>query len=1486
MSSDPNEELSPIKRALLEIRELRARLAQVEAARHDPIAIVGMSLRLPGGVRDPESFGRLLWSGTDAVTEIPAERWSLDALYADDPDAPGKMMTRYGAFLTEIDRFDAEFFGISPREAETMDPQQRLTLEVAWEALEDAGRAGASLAGSRTGVYLGISNNDYGRALYAHPKHIDAYFSTGNAFSVLAGRLSYFLGVHGPAIAVDTACSSSLVALHLACQALRARECDMALAGGVNLILTPEMNINFSKARMMAPDGRCKTFDAAADGYVRGEGVGLVVLRRLADALADGDRVLAVVRGSAINQDGRSSGLTAPNGPAQEAVIRAALADAQVAPAVVSYVEAHGTGTSLGDPIEVGALGAALCTGRSADQPLMIGSVKTNVGHLEAAAGIAGLIKVVIALQSAQIPPNLHFRKGNPHIDWAMWPVSVPTATTPWKPIDGRRVAGVSSFGFSGTNAHVVLEEAPRTAAASVQDAVGANGANNAATSQRALQVLALSARDPAALAELARRYETRLAEPVAIENLCRTANSGRAHFAHRLAVVGSTAAELRSGLAAFTAGKSVESLVTGHVEGSARAPRVAFLFTGQGAQHAGMGRALYDSSPIFRRVIDQCAAALSSRLDRGLLDVMFAPAGDELINEARYAQPATFAIEVALATLWRSWGIEPAALMGHSLGEYAAACVAGVFSVEDGVRIVAERGRLMQERGSTGAMAAVFAEEPVVQSVVARSGGALTLAAYNGPAHFVVSGARPAVEQSVAQFESLGVRAKLLRVSLAAHSPLIEPALPAFRKAFDGVKLNPASIAMVSNVTGAVLSPDETARVDYWLAHMRQPVRFAQSMQALAGLGISHYVEVGPHPVLLGMAAECVSAPDGNWLPSLHRERPNWVDLLASVQRLYVGGATIDWAAVDGRETAPRVALPLYPFRHKRYWLDIVGKAASDPSATGDAWPEVAKSARLQASQGPLDLNAGSYPAKWDCLARITTAHAVRTLREAGLFVRSGESHALDAVMQKGSIGATYRHLVQRWLERLVAAGLLVERAGTFTSERPLPEPNIDALWAEADRLFADNRALLDYVRHCGSLVSAVLRGQESPLETLFPGGSPVLAENLYERSATMRYVNGIAAAVFSALARTVPEGRALRILEVGAGTGGTSAALLPMLPPDRARYTFTDVSDLFLDRARERFAAYPFVEYRRFDMEQDPAAQGYAAGSFDVIVSANAVHASTDLRLALSRLRGLLAPGGTLVLVESTVHLDWFDMTTGLIEGWQHFKDDLRVDNPLLPPETWLCALKDAGFADSMALPEGQSIASELGQHVLVARVPGSLEGGTATSRDGAESGSDASQAATPAAQAIDAARVLREKVLETLPADRLELLRDFVRERVVNVLKLDSSEPPSRHDRLMDLGFDSLMAVQLRNQLARGLALEKPLGATVLFDYPTIEALAAHLLERVVPAEARAAAPVAAVSIAAASAAPEVLGTAAVAAMSEAEIEALLLERLGRS
>jgi acyl transferase domain-containing protein/SAM-dependent methyltransferase len=1467
MTEPRDEALSPVKRALLEIRELKAELARSNAALHEPIAIVGMAMRLPGGVVDAAGFAELLWSGTDAIGTIPAERWNLDALYDADADAPGKMTTRFGGFVDGVDRFDAEFFGISPREAASMDPQQRLLLEVAWEALEDAGHAPGELAatpaGARTGVYLGISNNDYGRALYRHPELIDPYFATGNAASVASGRLSYFLGVHGPAVAVDTACSSSLVALHQACQGLRLNECEIALAGAVNLILTPEMNINFSKARMMAPDGRCKTFDAAADGYVRGEGCAVLVLKRLADAQAAGDRVLAVVRGSALNQDGRSGGLTAPNGPAQEAVIRAALAAARVDARQIGYIEAHGTGTPLGDPIELGALSAVLGSGRDPAQPLRVGSVKTNIGHLEAAAGLAGVIKVVLSLQRAQIPPHLHFTQGNPHIDWN-WPVQVPTQATDWPEIDGRRLAGVSSFGFSGTNAHVILEAAPQPSLAAPP-----------AGPLRPAHVLALSARDEAALLDLARRHEARLLqldESVEAADLCFSANTGRSHFSHRVALTGASVDELRAGLAGFLAGSDDPAIARGTLEGAAR-PQVAFLFTGQGGQYAGMGRALYDSAPVFRAAMDACHAAAAPLLPRPLLDVIFTPAGAHSpINETVWAQPVNFAIEVSLAALWRSWGIEPVALLGHSLGEYAAACVSGMLSLEDGIKCVIERGRLTHELPADGAMAAVFAPEAVVQAELANGPAALTIAAYNGPEHFVISGPRHLVDAATQRLEAAGVRVKLLRVPHAAHSALIEPVLPAYRRVLETVRFHEPRIALVSNVTGAPAGAAEIGRVDYWLTHMRQPVRFAQALQGLLAQGITHFIEVGPHPVLLGMGAECAGGAPVEWLPSLHRERADWTDLLASLQRLYVAGADVNWAAFDAPYGRSRVALPTYPFRARRHWMDVVGENAAPAVDAAQRWSRVSTALSRQAERGPLDLNASSYPAKWDCLARVTSAHAAHTLREAGLFLVAGESHTLDGLMQRSGIGASYRHLVSRWLDSLVAGGMLRRAGEAFVADQALAEPPLAALWAEAERLFADNQPLLAYVRHCGSLVAPVLLGRESPLETLFPQGSFELAENLYERSATMRYINGLAAAAFETLAATVPAGRALRVLEVGAGTGGTSSAVLAALPADRAQYHFTDVSDVFLDRARERFAAYPFLRFGRFDTDADPQAQGFAPGSVDAIVSANAVHASKDLRAALKRLRGLLAPGGMLVLVESTTHLPWFDMTTGLIEGWQHFADDLRGDNPLLPPARWLEALRDAGFDEAGAWPPAGSPAEVLGQHVIVARVPGDAVGAAST-----DVASEAAPQRAAAAAPAELAQAFRQRLLDAMAGERTELMRDFVRERVVRVLRLDPADAPGRADRLMDIGFDSLMAVQLRNQLGGGLGLglDKPLPATLMFDHPTIDALALHLLDRVLPK--------AAVVVADQPAPVSNASVEAVAAMSDAEIEALLMSRL---
>ncbi len=1480
--STPVVELSPVKRALLEIRELRARISELESAAREPIAIVGMGIRAPGGVRDVASFAELLWGGVDAITPIPPDRWSLEAWYDELQDTAGKMTTRYGGFLTDIQHFDAEFFGIAPVEAASMDPQQRLVLQLAWEALENAGHAPASLAGTRSGVYLGIANSDYGRALFAHPQAIDPYFSTGCAYSVASGRLAYFLGLQGPAVSLDTACSSSLVALHLACQGLRLGECDLALAGGVNLIVTPELNVNFSKAGMMARDGRCKTFDAAADGYVRGEGAAMLVLRRLRDAQNDGDRVLAVIRGSAMNQDGRSNGLTAPNGPAQEAVIRAALQAANVTPAQIGYVEAHGTGTPLGDPIEVNALGAVLGEGRASDRPVLLGSVKTNIGHLEAAAGVAGVIKTVLALQRREIPPHLHLKTPNSYISWDSLPVAVPTSATAWNPIEGRRLAGVSSFGFSGTNAHVVLEEAP--AGEELKSDSGEEPL------RRDAHVLALSARDAQTLQEIVNRYlpvldRARAGQP-SLADVCFTANAGRSHFAHRLAVTGSTPDEMHEALSLYRSNGSHPYVATG-LKGPQQ-PRVAFLFPGQGPQYVGMGRALYASSPVFRAALDECIALLNEYLPQPLLPVILGQSGESTLDETAYAQPAMFAMEIALAELWRSWGIEPVAVMGHSFGEYAAACIAGALSVADAARMVTARGRLVQALPRHGAMTVIEASEDAVSSALASYSGRVTIAAINGPANTVVSGERAAVDEIAARFAAAGARTKPLRVSHAFHSPLVDPVLDEFERIIGASRYTEPRLPLISNLSGRLADRALLGNAAYWREHMRQPVRFADSMRALAAMGVTHYIEMSPHPVLLGMGAECLAGAEVEWLPSLHRERADWTDLLASLQRLYVSGAEVNWTGFDRGQRRRRVELPTYPFRDRRHWMDLVGQSGDTSISATARWSRLCDTARRQSEQGPLDLNAASYPAKWNCLARVTTAHAVATLRDGGLFREARERHTLDEVMASARIAATYKHLVQRWLDRLVVLGLLSREGALYCAPRPLPEPLIDELWAEADRLFADNTPLLAYVRHCGSLVSAVLRGLESPLETLFPGGSPDLARNLYERSATMRYINGLAASAFGSLTAAVPAGSALRILEIGAGTGGTTASLLPMLVAERARYVFTDMSELFLDRARERFAAYPFVDYRLFDMERDPAEQGFAAGSFDIIVSANAIHASTDLRLALRRVRELLAPGGLLMLVESTVHMDWFDMTTGLIEGWQHFADDLRTDNPLLAPEKWRVALRDAGFAAADTFPAESSSATVLGQHLVLGLAPGQVVGRQGSPvLDGADGSAPSAgmPGASGTAAAAEEAEAFRRRVLEALPGERLELLRDFVRAQVVRVLKLDATEPPGRHDRLMDLGLDSLMAVQLRNQLAKGLGESRPLPATIMFDQPTIEALATYLLDRLTPATL---APGVSVATASPASMPgaAVLGEAAVAAMSDEQIEALLLERLGKS
>ncbi|MGD1704677.1 type I polyketide synthase [Dapis sp. BLCC M229] len=959
--SQETQNLSSSKRLLLLVKQLRSKLEEFKKTEKEPIAVVGMGCRFPGGANNPDAFWELLRGGMDAAIEVPPERWDINSFYHSDPGTTGKMYVRQSNFLHgEIDKFDAEFFGIAPKEAVSMDPQQRLLLEVSWEALENAGIAPNKQMGSCNGVFIGINTSDYMQLQMNSSNGNDqgAYFFTGNTPSVAAGRLSYYLGWQGPTMAIDTACSSSLVAAHLACKSLRAGECNLAIAGGVNLIITPQANLVLSQMRALSADGRCKTFDAAADGYGRGEGCGVVVLKRLSDAISNNDNILAVIRGSAVNHDGRSSGLTVPNGLAQQKVIRTALANADVAPHQVSYVEVHGTGTSLGDPIEVEALGEVLNPERTPDLPLTIASVKTNIGHLEAAAGIASLIKTVLVMQHQEIPAHLHFNQPNPAIAWEKMAVTVPTKLTPWQVNrDEQRFAGVSSFGMSGTNAHIVLGEAPYKVRS--QNSQVKNDNDSAVSLQegtyleRPLHLLTLSAKTETALKELRDRYTNYLEthpetfDGKSLPDICFTANTGRNHFSHRLALIGNSSIEIAEKLAAID--------FFGEPLSSNARPKVAFLFTGQGSQYIHMGRELFDTQPIFRKTLERCDEILRPYLEKPLLEVLYSPqpnpptpfprreGGEEKplsllerglereLDETAYTQPALFAIEYALAELWKSWGIKPDVVMGHSVGEYVAACVAGVFSLEDGLKLIAERGRLMQALPKNGKMVAILASEEQVRAAISASNfDQVSIAAINGQSNVVISGQATAVGALVFQLENQGLETRQLNVSHGFHSPLMEPMLDDFAKVASEVQYSSPSIKFISNLTGKLVEENQVCQPSYWCQHIREAVHFSASMETLHQEGYNIFLEIGPHPVLLGMGRRCLPENAGMWLPSLRKKISDWQQLLTSLSELYVRGVEVDWHGFDAGYFRQRLQLPTYPFQRQRYWIEKVSRGDS----------------------------------------------------------------------------------------------------------------------------------------------------------------------------------------------------------------------------------------------------------------------------------------------------------------------------------------------------------------------------------------------------------------------------------------------------------------------------------------------------------------------------------------------------------------------------
>lgn len=1568
---------------------------QAEDLADDAIAIIGLGCRFPGGADHAEAYWQLLEQGVDAISEPPPGRGNGELDEANFPASPDMPALRLAGYIDGADRFDAAFFGIAPREAQRMDPQQRLLLEVAWQALEHAGIDPRGLEGTDTGVFVGLFGHDYEMLQQAATPNseLDAYFSTGVSPSVAAGRLSYLLGLQGPALAIDTACSSSLVALHLAGRSLREGECRLALVGGVNLILAPQLSIAFSRAGMLSPDGRCRTFDAEAAGYVRGEGCGVVVVKSLSRALADGDTVYAVLRGSAVNQDGRSNGLTAPNGLAQEAVIRQALAAAGVQAEQVGYVEAHGTGTVLGDPVEVQALQAVYGQGRSPENPLLIGSVKTNIGHLEAAAGIAGLIKLALSLHHGRIPQHLHFRQANPHLDLNAIPTAVPTRTMPWPDKAGQpKLAGLSSFGYSGTNAHVILQSAPASNGAQLPADAGPH-------------LLTLSAPNEAALSQFAADVAQALQSPAAdLGAICHTANARRSRQDYRLAAVANNPAALAERLSHAVASQGGDG-------------KVVMLFTGQGSQYPGMGRALYASEPIFRQSLDACDALLRQHSDIRLLELLFATGDDQALHQTGNTQPALFAFEYALASLWATWGIKPAAVLGHSVGEYVAACLAGVFSLEDGLRLIAARGRLMQALPAGGGMASLLAPTAAVASAIEAFGSRAEIAAYNGPNETVVSGPQPAVAELIAHFEAQGLRCIPLQTSHAFHSQLLEPMLEPFRQVCAGIDFAAPNLPYFSNLSGN-LADTAVARADYWPEHARRPVRFVQCIAAAEAQGYSTFLEIGPRPILGNLGRQTASNPKARWLASLVPGTDERETLYDALGQLFVAGADIDWPGFYRHKPQRLAALPPYPFQRKRFWFPAkaadapvsasntstashpllgcrqplagpvriyqnrlgadapdylfhhclqgrplfsaaallemaLAAAESLPNSAGQAWAvnglSFERSLALPAEQTSCiqflllpETSAGSWqfrllgasetagaepdwqlhaqgllqtvdaatPANADlsalrhsidtpiaipafradcesrglqldaaceamaelwakgdqalCRIRLPAAsagyrchpqlldaalasalavltNAPQVLQSIGRFrwqphsgngevwchvfglakdgnrstlqlhcydaggrwlggVEDGRFAALTAEPAAARNQWLYRlhwqraetaesvasalpppkrlaqallplaaelgaaplaaelAILQGQLERLslhyvvgalrtlgwdIASGsrddcdALAERLGIVPAQRRLFRRLLQMLqeegWLQLDgrrlqvlhnpaaesaadlygHLSARYPAAADEIGllgRCGERLADVLNGRCSPLSLLFPDADTASLAGLYRHGPSFLPMQRLLAQALQRISEALPTGETLRLLEIGAGTGGSSSWLLPLLPADRCEYLYTDVSAHFFDAARQRFADYPFVRYRKLDIEQPPCAQGFEAGRYHVLIAGNVLHATADLNNTLKHALSLLAPGGQLLLVEGSAKRRWIDLTFGLLDGWWAFADhDLRPDYPLLDAERWCELLRRQGCREVATVAPAQADGMLFPQNLLLAQADG---------------------------------------------------------------------------------------------------------------------------------------------------------------------------------
>ena len=1585
--------------------------------RANDIAIIGIGCRYPGGASTPAKFWDVILGGMDAIGEVPRERWDIGTFYDPRPGMPGKSMSRRGGFIDGIDLFDAEFFGISPREAELMDPQQRLLLEAAWEAIEDGGVL-LDREAAATGVFVGISTNDYSllQSSIDELRSIDVYTTTGSVMSIAANRVSYALGLGGPSVAVDTACSSSLMALHFACRALRAGDCNVALVGGVNALLLPTPFVAFSRMSMLAADGRCKAFDARADGFVRSEGVGVVALQPLEDALAQGRLIYAVIRGTAANQDGHTNGLTVPSATAQEAVIRAACRDAGVEEAAIAYVEAHGTGTPVGDPIEAHALGKAIGEARPADRPLLIGSVKTNIGHLEAGAGVAGVIKAALTLHHGQVPPSLNFEHPTPYIPFD--DLNLEVVTSPQR-LTMPALAGVNSFGFGGSNAHAILESPPPQPEPDAARDVGA-----------VLLTLSMRTRErSAAIAEAWRSYLAPGGDGALIDvaDICHAAATRRNHRGERMAIAAADRAELVARLGILAAGEAAPGVTIGRPD--EEAPRPVFVYSGQGTQWWAMGRELLASDPIFRGVIERCDALFSDLGDWSLIEELRRDEKSSRLHVTAIAQPAIFAVQAALTTLWRSWGIEPAATVGHSVGEVAAAWAAGILTLEDAARVIFHRGRTMESAPERGRMLAAGISAEEARALIAPHGDRVSLGAINSPALMTLSGDGEPLEAIAAELEARGVFNRFLAVQYAFHSAHMDGVRGDLIEALGVVPLHHAHIPVISAVTAREAGRDDFG-TEYWWRNVREPVMFGPAIERLVDNGFRTFLEIGSHPALAGPVAECLrkSGAQGRVLSSLKRGEPERSSLLTSLGALHVAGHEVKWDEVFGGRR-PAVRLPREAWQRQRYWHEFERSAAirlapashpllsralqtADPTwqtdldpkllswlndhrvqthtifpaagyvemmfaaagqmfggetsiledldfrkalvvtdeepptrvqlryrggdgtveivsrdktgewvlnavgsmrrpdanveppaadleslrarlgeeMPGDAlarafaenglrygpaflgidttyrtdgealgrvsppeaiaapistyrahpavldaclqvimaafpreaavsgsgpylpvhidrirlyrplaaslwshvrirqaggrtlvadltllddagrhlieiegfrcqalarqrsaasamadewlhrevWPAhprlgapsatsalapmaaiVAAAERVAAHHGAADGRMGRHTGRGSAQDALATAWVVAAFRDLGWSMRKGHRANIEALWSKLGVVPDHRRLCNRFLAFLEEDGVVAREGETVTVMRRPPALDPEAMWRklvhEAPGLLPE----LTLMRRSGTRLARLLRGEIDPLQVLFPDGSSTTLEHVYQSGWGMLSYDTMTAEAIAAAVSTVPAGRALRVLEIGAGTGGLTSHVLPRLPADHTQYVYTDLSNAFFSRAEQAFFDYRFVEFAPLDIERPPEEQGFTPGSFDIVLASDVLHATRDLRRTLAHVRALLAPGGLLAAIEIPESTRWPNIVFGLTEGWWRFDDGVRRDQPAISGGAWRRLLAACDFDQAVDL-KVPGIEDNEQQVLLLARRPPEATAATTTAAE----------------------------------------------------------------------------------------------------------------------------------------------------------------------